>query len=96
MNATEFERSLTRLMSKAMPHAAPLNPARTPDDDLAATMMAELVNALAITISFTAGGDPKAIDTLLEGATERLYDAAAHHAGIQGKLMRAIRPRPEV
>jgi hypothetical protein len=94
MNATEFERSLTRLMSQAMPHAAPLNPAREPDDELAATMMAELVNALAVVIGFTAGSDPKAVDMLLEGATERLYAATVHHTGNRDKLTKAIRLPP--
>jgi hypothetical protein len=95
MNATEFEQSLTELMAEAMSHAAPLVPNRTPDDKLAATIVAELVNALAVAISFTARGDAKAIDTLLEGATERLYAAAAHHAENQVKLTKAIRLPPK-
>jgi hypothetical protein len=91
MNATEFEDSLRQLVTKAMPTAAPLMPGKNPDEDLAATMVAELSNHLGLVISFVSGGDPKVIDRLLEAVTERMYEAAAHHAQVQGKLAKMIR-----
>ena len=92
-DATEFDRSLSRLVAKAMSTAAPLMPGREPDEDLAAIMVAELSNHLGFVIAFVSRGDPKAIDTLLEAATQQMYEAAAHHRQIQAKLakMKVIR-----
>jgi hypothetical protein len=92
--ATEFEDGLTRLVSSAMPAAAPLMPGKEPDEDLAGTMVAELANSLGLVIAFVARGDAKTTDTLLEAVTARVYESAAHHSENQGKLARMMRREP--
>jgi hypothetical protein len=86
MNATEFERDLERLISKAMPAAAPLMPGKAPDEDLIASMVAELINSLGMVIAFTSGGDPKVMDKRLDAVTQTVYETASHYNQIRGKL----------
>lgn len=87
MNAAEkFEDDLARVVAKAMPAAVPLAPGREPDDQLAATMPAQLAAQLGFVSAFIARGDAKAIDTMLESATQFTYEAAARYSCAQRKL----------
>jgi hypothetical protein len=79
MNATQFDRDLMRLVSKAVPVAAPLVSGKKPDEDLAATMVEQLALHLGSVIAATSGGDPKVIDRVLEAATQKVFEAASHH-----------------
>jgi hypothetical protein len=56
------------------------------DADRIGAMIERLTNAVAFTVAIAARGDPKGMETMLQGAESYLYEAASGH-GKMGKFM---------
>lgn len=69
---SDFNTSLSRLCQKALKEAGE-------DREAQAEIIERLINATAFTIAITCKGDTKTMDTLLAGAEQQLYEAAAGH-----------------
>lgn len=69
----DFNNELSKLCSKAMREAKG-------DREAQAEIVERLVNAIAFTVAMTTNGDRKAMQLLLSGAEQHMYEAAAEHA----------------